>query len=381
LIYDAFNGLLEKTSHTIDKADDSSALPIGSRGEINSIPYLVIGHVKKKENGTVYFWDEYTLFNPIHGPAYLSCYEGHWIYLKELNYYPVVSARIATHDLTYELYSKYKSKIVTASGEFLYQFTEGEIAAVEEYIRPPFMITKEKSDTNITWYKGEHISPEEIRSKFKLPSIPERKGVGMIQPFVGKFKPGSLNDILFLILVIWGAFQLYFYNTAKEEAAFSQNFQISDSTEKKEIMSYPFDLKYGTKNAEVKISTTIDNSWLYTNVTLVNEATGDIYDTDLEAEYYHGYEDGSAWSEGKNWISKVISQVPEGKYYLVIYSEKPVEYRYVNINISVTRDVFVFSNGLIALALIAIFPIFYYYRRNSFEQRRWYNSNYSPYDN
>jgi hypothetical protein len=113
---------------------------------------------------------------------------------------------------------------------------------------------------------------------------------------------------------------------------------------------------------------------------LVNEATGIVYDFDLEAEFYSGTEGGESWSEGKGWASKVISQVPEGKYYLILIPKKPDNISSMSLNVSVKRDVDVLSNFLIIVLIIAIFPIYFYVRRNSFEKNRWYNSNFSPYD-
>jgi hypothetical protein len=119
---------------------------------------------------------------------------------------------------------------------------------------------------------------------------------------------------------------------------------------------------------------------MYTAITLVNETTGDIYDLDLEAEYYHGYDSDGPWSEGASWVSKVVSQVPEGKYFMSIFPQKPDNMQSVHLSISVKRDVFIFSNGIIVFILLALFPIYYYYRQSNFEKDRWYNSDYSPYE-
>lgn len=380
--YNCYNSVLEDTNQKIKIPEHVLDILIGTIGILNGIQYLVIGYAHKRENGTNYYWHEYTLFNPIHGQAYLSLYNGHWIYLKELSDIPLVSARILTYQgVKYDLFSKYKAKLVSARGEFVYRFSPDEIPSVEEFVRPGEMISKEQTADNITWYKGEYIEPGVVKKVFDLKAVPERKGVGMIQPFIGKFNIESFRLILGILTIIWGIFQFYFHSISKEEIVYSQSFNISDSLNKKEIYTKPFDLKYGTTNAEIKINTDIDNNWLYTAVTLVNEKTGDIYDLDLEAQYYHGYEDGGYWSEGENWVSKVISQVPEGRYYLIIYSEKPSNVAYVNMNISVARDVFVFSNGLLVLIILAIFPAYYFYKVVNFEKERWYNSNYSPYGN
>lgn len=383
LVYTQYNGPLDKSTFSVKLPPEAVALdiPIGTTGIINGILYQVIAYVNKNECRTLYYWDEYTLFNPIHGIAYLSQYDGHWTFLKEINgFTPSTGNKTFYENDEYDLFSKYKSKVHRAVGEFPYVFSTSEIVTVEEYVRSGYMISKEQTTTNITWYKGEYFAPAVIKSIFNLASIPETNGVGMIQPFLGKFKTEGLRNVLVILTIIWGLLQWYFASASQEQLVFSQSYQITDSLNKKEIYSQPFDLKHGTANVEIKISTNIDNNWMYTAVTLVNEATGDLYDVDLEAEYYHGYSDGESWTEGQAWVSKIVSQVPEGKYYLIIYPDKPSNMSNVSLGITATRDVFVLSNGLIVVLVLAIFPAFYFYRKSSFEKKRWYNSNYSPYD-
>ncbi len=380
-LHNSYNGILERTNDKVKVTTSALDIPIGTKGQLNGVEYYVVGYACKKESGTSYHWHEYTLISPLKGLAYLSQYDGHWIFLREVNAFPLPAGRAAHLDSkTYDLFSKYKSKVVNAAGEFIYRFSAGETMWVQEYISPPEMISRESDGDNIVWLSGEYMQPADIKKAFLLKNIPPRKGIGMIQPFAGKFSSESLRRLVIFLAALWVISQVYFIRTAKEELAFMHVFGINDSLNRKEIYSNSFDLKYGTCNAEIKISTNIDNNWMYTAVTLVNEGTGDLYDLDLEAEYYHGYEGGESWAEGSSWVSQVVSQVPEGKYYMIIHPEKPTNMPVVNLNISVQRDVYVFSNGFIALLLLAIFPVFYFYRKRSFEAKRWYNSNYSPYD-
>lgn len=381
-LYKCYNGELILTNQKANIPEKDFDIPLGTIGTIKGIRYQVIAYLNKKENGTIYYWHEYVLFNPVYGLAYLSQYDGHWTYLVETSSIPTVKGRVASQDgLSYDLFSKYKSKINSASGEFVYRFDVSEMPIIEEFVRPGFLLSKEVTDDVVTWYKGEYIVPKEIKEGFNLKSVPEAKGVGMIQPFMGKFKEEAFSRILVFILIFWSLAQFYFLMASKEEIVFDQSFFIVDSLNRKEIHSKTFDLNYGTCNAEIKIRTNISNNWFYSNATLVNEKTGDIYDVGLEAEYYYGYTDGESWSEGSSWVSKVVSQVPEGKYYMILTPEKPSDLTSVNATVTVTRDVFVISNGLIVLVLLGVYPAYYFYRKNKLEKERWYNSNFSPYDN
>lgn len=380
--YTCYNGELLQKTDALTKLSGNLILPLGTTGTLQNIKYLVVGYCYKKEVGTNYFWQEYSLYNPVHGSAYLSMYKGHWTYLKETLEVPVIHGRNASfYGRNYDLFSKYYAKTVSATGEFLVAFSADDEPQVEEYISPPYILTGEKTDTHLTWFKGEYIEPAVIRSAFNTEALPEKEGVGQIQPYVGRFRAEPFKNFIIALAVLWGILQFFFIYTAKEEVVFNSSYQVTDSSNAKDIYSSAFNLANGTKNVEVKLSTTIDNNWMNTGITLVNEATGDKYDLDLEAEYYHGYEDGESWAEGANWVSKVVSSIPEGKYYLIIHPEKPSNLPVVTIDVTLKRDTFVFSNGLLLLLALLIFPVYYFLKQKRFEEKRWFNSNYrSPYE-
>ncbi len=377
-IYDGSNGTLLNTNRKVTIPPKKLDIPIGTKGVLKKIPYQIIGYVKKKEKGANYFWNEYTLFNPFYGYAGLSVFNGHWIYFTEMNILPETlstKAQMREDETTYDLYARYTAVVTEAVGEFPYNFTF-EASRVDEYVYPPYMITSECTNTEYFWYKGEHISPQDIKEGFGIDTLPEQSGIGSIQPFFSKFSPNSLINIVILSILLIITIHLYFHYTANDEIVFHKEYIIDDSIVKKEIFTEPFDLKYGSKNLDIRISTNVDNSWMYSGVTLVNEYTGDVYDVDIEAEYYHGYTDGENWSEGNPWTSKVLSQIPEGRYHFVIFPDKQSTMSFARLEITATRDVSVPSNMIVVLFVILIFPIIYFYRRQNFENKRWSNSDY-----
>ena len=66
------------------KVTHSIHLPIGGSGVIGGVSYEVIGYARKEEQNSYHSqWTEYTLFNPQQGYAFLSEYEGNWIFVRE----------------------------------------------------------------------------------------------------------------------------------------------------------------------------------------------------------------------------------------------------------------------------------------------------------
>ncbi|EOA11040.1 PF13785 domain protein, partial [Porphyromonas gingivalis JCVI SC001] len=101
MTYELKNGIdLQKAG--LRKEEGYIFIPLGSTGKINDIDYEVIGYVRKEEqNEYKSQWSEYTLFNPQHGFAFLSEYQGHWIYLREQGDSPILTS--ARHkQLTYD---------------------------------------------------------------------------------------------------------------------------------------------------------------------------------------------------------------------------------------------------------------------------------------
>lgn len=380
-IYRAYAEKLIDTGKSTSASIENVEILIGSTGKLFGTTYQVIAIAQRKENNTSYSWLEYTLYNPLKGLAFLSVYDGHWVFLTETDTLPEVLTRSVNYEnVSYALYSSYTSVLQAAQGEFMYAIEPKEKTKVKEFIIPSEMVSEESSDDTCMYLKGTYVPSGEIKSAFKLNTIAKPVGVGVIQPFLSKFNERTLVNVCFLFVLFWLALQVFFYYDADELLVFNDGYTIDDVNNKKEIYTKAFDIPEGVKNLELKINTNIDNSWMYAGMTLVNESTGDLYDLDLEAEYYRGYSEGEHWTEGKSWMSKVISRIPGGKYYLIIYPEKPISYGNVTFTVSLKRDVYVISNGLILLALLAVFPAFYFYRRNSFERKRWSNSDYSPYE-
>ncbi|WP_315817559.1 DUF4178 domain-containing protein [Paraflavitalea speifideaquila] len=64
------------------KLDKTPAIPLYSKGVLKGTEYEVVGYAEK-EDAHGWPWREYTLFSPMKGYAFLSEYNGHWIFLLE----------------------------------------------------------------------------------------------------------------------------------------------------------------------------------------------------------------------------------------------------------------------------------------------------------
>ena len=97
-----------------------------------------------------------------------------------------------------------------------------------------------------------------------------------------------------------------------------------------------------------------------------------------ELAFYQGYDDGH-WTEGSREDEVVFLDIPAGTYYLAVdpdlAPEKPVP---VRSTIEVSKGGTGWSNFVLVIIFLLLFPIFSWLRRAAFETRRWSESDHAP---
>jgi len=147
-----------------------------------------------------------------------------------------------------------------------------------------------------------------------------------------------------------------------------------------------FELPGSRKAAtEIEIKSDLNNNWMALNIALINEQTAEAFDFGKELSNYSGVDDGEKWSEGSKDTTVTIPEVPPGRYYLRIEPDKekqsdetktafakPIKYAII-----VRHDVPAVGMFFLVLFLLLIPPVWGSYRRWSFEQTRWAESDYA----
>ena len=83
---------------------------------------------------------------------------------------------------------------------------------------------------------------------------------------------------------------------------------------------------------------TLDQSWVWISVLIVDEADRPVVKLDYNLSYYHGYEGGESWSEGDKDDYKLV-RLPAGSYKVLVHGEdepdpKPREAGAFQVNLS-----------------------------------------------
>ena len=208
-----------------------------------------------------------------------------------------------------------------------------------------------------TWSQGEYVEPEVIQQAFGLEKpLTEPSGVYLNQPNPYRQKARELRWVVpFLILVLL-AVQLLSARRAANQQVVSGAYLYHANTTNAVAVTAPFELAGRNQALDFALHAPVDNNWLELGIDLVNADTQQaVASFEQSVEYYHGYDDGY-WSEGGQTRHHLVPAVPPGKYRLALEASADPAIAEMPFTVTVVRDVMVWSNFWIALALLLLYP-------------------------
>lgn len=352
-------------------------IPLGTRGTFLSTAYEAVGFLRRKVmvEGIEYSWSEYLLFNPFKGFRWLTEYQGHWALLRPADPAPRAAwgdESVRHAGRTYKHFQSAQAEVSYVAGEFTWAVRVGERAMARDFVCPPYVLSGEESDKEITWSEGEYLSPEEVWKAFKIPGLPPRReGVGACQPnpaagWSGWWKAFGMLALGALLVQVCA-------EGLCADRMVKTTFQHVDAQDaEKAWVSDPFPVDGRTSNLQVRSRADLNNAWAYLNYALIDPQTGTAREFGREVSYYHGVDDGESWSEGKPSDAVCLGSVPSGTYVLRVEPEfqtQALDY-YVELRRDVPRwDLFWWTMLLLAIPL-AVRGLRWYV----FENRRWAES-------
>ncbi|MFN7918583.1 MAG: DUF4178 domain-containing protein [Bryobacteraceae bacterium] len=199
-------------------------IPLGTKGKLQGDVYETCGfQVRTIEvEGEKYSWEEYLLFNAMKGFRYLSCYNGHWNDIKPVSRLPELSGearRFSWMGQRFQLFQRSQAKTTYVWGEFPWRVKVGETVAIDDYVSPPLLLSREKTNNETSWSVGEYTPGPKIWEAFGLTGqAPAPVGVFANQPSPFRNRLGSIwamaaMTVMALIAVI--VFAVLF--TARDE--------------------------------------------------------------------------------------------------------------------------------------------------------------------
>lgn len=372
------NLLKGSTGKSFGKKHGLNIFKMGDKGVIDEVEYKVVGQMTLKEKGSIYKWEEFTLYNPLKGFAWLTVFEGHWIFLKITKDYPRELSNnvnnIRNDEIVYKRFLDYETELHCAQGEFEYNPEEVEEYHYNEYIAPPRILIECKRPNEVFWLEGKHIDANEVKKAFNPFSMPIQKGIGAVQP-TGVWQNYKGNIKFFVMYVVALLIILFSMNNTAQNKTVAKIEGVTTGTDSVgHVRTETFKLTKEVQNLEFLMHGDVNNGWMEMEVYLINERNGKEYHFIKGIEYYFGYEGGENWSEGDKDESVFLSTVPKGEYYILLI---PVGQPGLQNNFSLVlrSDVPMYSNFFILILIGAIWPTIQYIQGRNKEFVRWQNSN------
>ncbi len=364
-------------------------IALGQEGDFEGKKMKVLGFVKRSVtvSGIKYPWDEFLLYNVEAGFQWLVFNNNHWTYVKPLPPGTVKVDKLigiaSFGDKEFKIFDQGNAVVDYVMGEFYWKVTVGETVQATDFIAPPLMLSEEISPSEVSWSLGAYLPKSEVEKAFGMPAgtLPEPIGIAPTQPYPGTTGLSKHWAIFSgLTIVLW----LFFVITSSNRVVFSKAYQLpplaNNSTATQIIFSEPFELA-GRKNLYVVGTSKVNNSWFYFEGDFINEETGLVQSFSMPIEYYSGYDSDGSWSEGGQTSTMFLSSLPAGKYTLRIEAQWNNWQQPADLSLEVRQGVARDWHPFLILLILPIIPLITWFKKNSFESRRWQDSPFKPVSN
>ena len=381
-IIDAANPQLQ----LIQEADRSQTIqpliPLGTRGQWRGTEWECIGFQRRRDNYGE-SWSEYLLFNPFAGFRWLVTYQGHWSFVETLPGPPrEVDGEPVVRGIPHRLFAVAQAEVTYVLGEFYWRVRRRERTLLRDFTAPPTVVSEERYPdlAETTWSAGEYVTAEEVQAAFRLTEpLPERQGPYLNEPNPHREKGRTLRWLLPLLAGIFVVLELLAAAGHARETVLDTTFTYRPGDTNRTQLTPVFELKGGRRQAlEFVLEAPVDNQWFEVGCDLIQADTQEVREASVGVEFYHGY-DGGYWSEGSTRGDSLLPAVKPGRYYLAVEPEADPGVGEISYRLTVVRDVTVWSNFWLGLALLLAYPLFRWAREHAFERRRWSQSDFSPY--
>ena len=355
-------------------------IPLGSKGRFGESEYTVIGAMERSVTveDVRYPWTEYLLYKPGAAFRWLVESKGHWSLVE-----PLAAGFVGDRwgEPVYEgrKFSHFQSGIATVDrvlGEFYWAVAMGDTTQTDDYVAPPYMLSKEVAESELNWSVGTYVEPDAVWKAFQLEgSPPQRHGVGAHQPSpFDDSRPMFKRALLAVaaLVVLYLAFFLVGARTVHRETV-SIPASATPGAPEAATFAGPFEVP-AESNLEVKVEAPVSNSWLYLEGALINEETGSVDEFDVEVSYYSGRDSDGSWTEGGTSAERFIPVVPAGRYTLRLEPQWEAGQRTASYSLSVRNRVPRFYHFFLAALALMAWPTLRLWRWFRFETQRWSES-------
>ncbi|MBX2810298.1 MAG: DUF4178 domain-containing protein [Myxococcales bacterium] len=164
-------------------------LALGTQGKLSGVRWTVYGMLAKstRVQGMTYGWKEYLLHQKQGGWCWLVESEGHWTLFLPVSAGSIEEASDAQYILIngakFDLFSTASARVDGLRGEFYWKVAVGDRVSALEYVKPPQILSEERSGTGVNYSLGQYLRPQEVETAFALSEpLPPPRGIAPHQP-------------------------------------------------------------------------------------------------------------------------------------------------------------------------------------------------------
>lgn len=370
---------------------NEARVPLGGKVDFEGVEFIVLAHLVREAVRWGVRWTETLLHHPHRGYRWLIEADGHFSWVEPLHEWPAIEGSTASVRDAKNL--KYLEENTVAvrkvAGELYWRVRAGDVCQATDYVGPPYMLSREETDDEVTWSLSRYMSPAEVARALRLPDPPpEPSTVAPHQPSpVDKYFTGMVWRYVVAVAILIGGTIAYHATSERALvkdadyvmelpgpaleralAAGGENPEIEAYLDKNTVWVGPLEIPDGPTTLDIDIRTQVDNSWLFFRFALYDEERGEAVDFAEEVSYYHGPD----WSEGSNSSSVTVPGLAAGNYWLRV---EPIGGDWkgrtsTNYKLLIRRGVPLMQWPGIAFLILTIPMIIVGIRKSFFEKRR-----------
>lgn len=328
------------------------------------------------------YWDEFLLYNPEHGYAWLIRENDHYNLVRTTKlrsgrdvFMMNQKSQILLAGQHFTVFDDGKAVLDEAEGETPWVAKPGDTVDAVDCINPPKIYTVERSKNEMEHFIGEYVEPEEVWEGFKLPGKPpQRYTVDACQPFLEKGSTAQCKWWSLLFALVFGAGLAWTFMSGAGKQVFTENF--TSPPEGKTVESQTFTVGRKDTICRVDVNTSVDNQWMWLGFDIIDENGNPSGEFSTQTSYYHGTDrQGYSWNEGKKSASAMFRVADPGTYRLRISAQngraETPESLSIPFGLALYEDYRPRRFFLISFLIAAMIAWSLFHARYNFEARRW----------
>ena len=219
-VVDVSAGVGADLSHYLqNNAGTSGAQPLlalGSTGTLaldgQPLPWQVVGYQERctvpaadDEDGEVFYWREYLLYNAQAGFAFIVDSSEGWSWMRPITGAPTQGAgRAQWQGVDYRLREQYLARVSWVQGEFYWRVRRDEQARVADYAgvgnSADARLSREQTPAEVTWSAGRTLAAASVADAFGIAPAQRNQLQRDAAPLA--FKGGQASKALVLVIVV-----------------------------------------------------------------------------------------------------------------------------------------------------------------------------------